>query len=129
MALDDSPLLRLTVFVILQNVTTSLFLPPSKKFGRKQEKMYFSLSMLAILLLSTVTETRSEEEKSLVEECISKQLVDPWQIEETGEEFIHLALVLSGKDVNLERHAMMADRYIRELTHALFEHCRKCFLR
>ena len=66
--------------------------------------------MLAILVLSTATVTSSQEKKSLVEECISKELVDPWEIEETGEEFIHLALVLSGKGVDLERHASMADR-------------------
>ena len=72
--------------------------------------MYFSLSMLAILILSPPTVTSSQEEKSLLEECISKELVDPWEIKETGEEFIHLALVLSGKGVNLDRHTIMADR-------------------
>ena len=72
--------------------------------------MYFSLSLLATLILSPSTVTTSQEEKSLLEECIFKELVDPWEIKETGEEFIHLALVLSGKGVNLDRHATMADR-------------------
>ena len=72
--------------------------------------MYFALSMFVIFFLSTVTEASSQEKQSLVEECIRKELVDPWEVEETGEEFIHLALVLSGKDDNLERHASMADR-------------------
>ena len=70
--------------------------------------MHFSLSMLAIL--STATVTSGQEKKSLLEGCISNELVDPWEIKETGEEFIHLALVLSGKGVDLERHASMADR-------------------
>ena len=70
--------------------------------------MHFSLSMLAIL--STAPVTSGQEKKSLLEGCINKELVDPWEIEETGEEFIHLALVLSGKGANLERHAIMADR-------------------
>ena len=72
--------------------------------------MYFSLSMLAIL--STATVTSGQEKKSLLEGCINKELVEPWEIKETGEEFIHLALVLSGKGVDLERHASMANRYI-----------------
>ena len=74
--------------------------------------MYFALSMFVIFFLSTVTEASSQEKQSLVEECIRKELVDPWEVEETGEEFIHLALVLSGKGVDLERHASMANRYI-----------------
>ena len=71
--------------------------------------MHFPLATLAILILSPATVT-SEEKESLLQECISHELVDPWQIKVTGEEFIHLALVLSGKGANLERHAIMADR-------------------
>jgi len=69
--------------------------------------------MLAIL--STATVTSGQEKKSLLEGCINKELVDPWEIKETGEEFIHLALVLSGKGVDLERHASMADRFLQSL--------------
>ena len=54
--------------------------------------------MLAILILSPASVTSSQEEKkSLLEEWMSKELVHPWQIKVTGEEFIHLALVLSGQ--------------------------------
>ena len=73
--------------------------------------MHFPLALLAILILSPATVRSSQEEKkSLLQECIRQELVDPWQIKVTGEEFIHLALILSGTGANLERHATMADR-------------------
>ena len=71
--------------------------------------MDFLLTMLTILLFSP--SMGSQEDNSLLESCIRKQLVEPWDIREIGEDFIHLAIVLSGEGANLERHAIMADRY------------------
>ena len=51
--------------------------------------MHFPLALLAILILSPATVINSQEEKkSLLQECIIQELVDPWQIKVTGEEFL-----------------------------------------
>ena len=68
--------------------------------------------LMAIFASFPSSSNQEEQNISLVKKCINKELVDPWEIKVRGREFIHLALVLSGKGDDLERHASMANRYI-----------------
>ena len=78
-----------------------------------QEKAMISLFLLmAIFSLFPTSSNQEEQNISLVQKCISKELVDPWEIKVRGREFIHLALVLSGNSVDIERHVGMADRLL-----------------
>ena len=87
----------------------SVFVIGQETWVRVGKRMDSLLPMLTILLFSP--SMGSQEDNSLLESCIRKQLVEPWDIREIGEDFIHLAIVLSGEGANLERHAIMADRY------------------
>ena len=53
-----------------------------------RRRMHFPMAMLAILILSPATVENSQEKKSLLQECISQELVDPWQIKVTGKKRI-----------------------------------------
>ena len=69
--------------------------------------------LLMAIIASFPTYSNQEEQNiSLVQKCISKELVDPWDIKVRGREFIHLALVLSGNTVDIDRHVGMADRLL-----------------
>ena len=78
-----------------------------------QKKAMISPFLLMAIFASFPTSSNQEEQNiSLVQKCISKELVDPWEIKVRGREFIHLALVLSGNRVDIDRHVGMADRLL-----------------
>ena len=68
--------------------------------------------LMAIFASFPTSSNQEEQNISLVQKCISKELVDPWEIKVWGREFIHLALVLSGNRVDIDRHVGMADRLL-----------------
>ena len=68
--------------------------------------------LMAIFSLFPTSSNQEEQNISLVQKCINKELVDPWEIKVRGREFIHLALVLSGTSVDIERHVGMTDRLL-----------------
>ena len=49
---------------------------------------------------------------SLVKDCVNRELVDPWDVRERGEHFIHLAMIISGGKEDIEHFTSKADRLL-----------------
>ena len=49
---------------------------------------------------------------NLVKDCINRELVNPWDLKESGEDFIHLAMIISGGEEDIEHFTSKADRLL-----------------